>query len=68
VVVEFSPPIDAKERAMELEVRPAAVPDDGCAAATMPVFKEDTEAPVLGQQLWEAVHERRAELASALQG
>ena len=31
-----------------------------CAAGTVPVFKEDTEAPVLGQQQWEWVHERRA--------
>src|SRR6476620_9254540 len=55
---------------MEVEVLPAAAPDDGCAAqgpralssasATVPVFMQDTEAPVLGQQQWEAVHERRA--------
>ena len=55
---------------MEVEVRSAYEPDEGCAAqgpralgsavATVPVFKEDTEAPVLGQQQWEAVHERRA--------
>jgi len=32
----------------------------GCAAATVPVFKMDTEEPVLGQQQWEAVHERRS--------
>jgi transposase len=70
VVVEFSPPINAKERTMEVELRPAIEPDETCAAqgpralcgaaATVPVFKEDTEAPVLGQQQWEAVHERRA--------
>jgi len=70
VVVEFSPPINAKERAMEVEVRPACEPDEGCAAqgpralrsavATVPVFKQDAEAPVLGQQQWEAVRERRA--------
>ncbi len=55
---------------MEVEDRPAVEPDEGCAAqgpralcsagGTVPVFKEDTEAPVLGQQQWEAVHERRA--------
>lgn len=43
---------------MEVEVRPAVEPDEGCAAqgprvlcsaaATVPVSKEDTEAPVLG--------------------
>jgi hypothetical protein len=70
VVVEFSPPINAKERAMEVEGRPAGVPDDGCAAqgpralcsaaVTVSVFQQDTEAPVLGLQQWEAVHERRA--------
>lgn len=43
---------------MEVEVRPAAEPDECC--ATVPVFNEDTEAPVLGLQQWEAVHERRA--------
>ncbi|MBZ8141544.1 transposase [Rubrivivax gelatinosus] len=31
------------------------------AAATVPVFADDTEAPVLGRQQWEAVHERRAQ-------
>jgi len=70
VVVEFSPPITAKERTMEEEVRSADVPAEGCAAqgpralcsaaVTVPVFKLDTEAPVLGQQQWESVHERRA--------
>src|SRR5207247_6012831 len=55
---------------MEVEVRPANEPDEGCAAqgpralcsaaATVSVSREDTEAPVLGQQQWEAVHERRA--------
>lgn len=55
---------------MEEEVRPAIAPDEGCAAqgpralcsaaATVPVSMGDTEAPVLGQQQWEAVHERRA--------
>src|SRR5690606_38666211 len=55
----------------EEEVRPAAEPEESCAAqgpralcsapaATVPVFQEDTEAPVLGQQQWQAVHERRA--------
>jgi transposase len=58
VVVEFSPPITAKERTMEEEVRAAFEPNEG--GATVPVFQEDTEAPVLGQQQWEAVHERRA--------
>jgi transposase len=70
VVVEFSPPINAKERAMEVEVGSANRPDEGCAAqgpralcsaaATVHVFKGDTEAPVLGLQQWEAVHERRS--------
>lgn len=32
----------------------------GRAAATVPVFPQDTEEPVLGQQQWEAVHERRS--------
>src|SRR3954470_9991049 len=55
---------------MEEEVRPAIEPDEGCAAqgpralcsaaATVPVSREDAEAPVLGQQQWEAVNERRA--------
>jgi len=55
---------------MEVEVRPAVEPDEGCAAqgpralccaaATVPVSREDMEAPVLAQQQWEAVHERRA--------
>lgn len=55
---------------MEVEVRPAVEPDDGCAAqgpralcsapATVPVFQQDMEAPVLGLQQWEAVHERRS--------
>jgi hypothetical protein len=26
----------------------------------VPVFNEDTDAPVLGSQRWEEVHERRA--------
>ena len=55
---------------MEVEVRPAFEPDESCAAqgpralccaaATVPVSREDMEAPVLAQQQWEAVHERRA--------
>lgn len=56
---------------MEVEVRPAAEPDESCAAqgpralcsaatATVPVSQEDMEAPVLGQQQWQAVHQRRA--------
>ncbi|MDN8618961.1 IS21 family transposase [Variovorax ginsengisoli] len=55
---------------MEVEVRSSVISHDGCAAqgpralgsaaATVPVFIQDTEAPVLGQQQWEAVHERRA--------
>jgi len=55
---------------MEVEVRPAVEPDEGCAAqgpralcsaaARVPVFTVDAEAPVLGQQQWDAVHERRA--------
>ena len=56
---------------MEVEVRPAVGPDGSCAAqgpralcsaaATVPVFQQDTGAPMLGQQQWEAVHERRSE-------
>ncbi|MFN7426374.1 MAG: IS21 family transposase [bacterium] len=56
---------------MDVEVRLAVEPEAGCAAqgpralgsaapATVAVFKADTEAPVLGQQQWEAVHERRS--------
>jgi len=55
---------------MEVGVRAAVGPDDGCAGqgpraldgagATVPVSWEDTEAPVLGQQQWEAVQQRRA--------
>lgn len=55
---------------MEVEVRPACEPDEGCAAqgpralgsaaATVPMSKQDMEAPVLGEQQWAAVHERRA--------
>jgi transposase len=70
VVVEFSSPINAKERTMEVEVRPAVEPDESCAplgpwalcraAATVPVFQQDMEAPVLGLQQWEAVHERQS--------
>jgi transposase len=55
---------------MEEEDRPVIEPDEGCAAqgpralgcaaATVPVFVQDTEAPVLGQQQWDAVHERHA--------
>lgn len=55
---------------MEEEDRAAVVPREGCAAqgpralgsasATVAVFKADTEAPVLGQQQWESIHERRA--------
>lgn len=29
--------------------------------ATVSVFKQDTEAPVLGQQQWEPVHQRRTQ-------
>lgn len=55
---------------MEEEDREIAAAIDECAeqgprallgaAATVPVFPQDTEEPVLGQQQWEAVHERRA--------
>ncbi|MDM0030191.1 hypothetical protein [Variovorax saccharolyticus] len=55
----------------EVEVHAASQPDESwaaqgaralcCACATVPVFNQDTEAPVLGQQLWEAVHEGRAQ-------
>ena len=54
---------------MEVGVRTTEGLDDGCAgqgpralggaAGTVPVSREDTEVPVLGQQQWEAVHERR---------
>lgn len=39
-------------------VRGPRAPD--CAAATVAVFPQDTEEPVLGQQQWEAVHERHS--------
>lgn len=43
------------------EVRAAQGPRAlGGAAATVPVFVQDTESPMLGQQQWEAVHLRRA--------
>ena len=55
---------------MEVEDRTACEPDVSCAgqgpralssaSATVPVFQEDTEASVLGQQQWQAVHERRS--------
>ena len=55
---------------MEEEVRPAVEPDEiragqdprvlAGAAATVPVCVQDTEAPVLGQQQWEAVRQRHA--------
>ena len=55
---------------MEEKVRGAGQADESCAAqgpralcsaaATVPVSREDAEAPVLGQKLWEGVHERRA--------
>lgn len=55
---------------MEVEVRPACEPDEVCAAqgpralcsaaAIVPMCKQDMEAPVLGEQQWAAVHERRA--------
>ncbi len=55
---------------MEVEDRTACEPNESCAvqgpraphgaSATVSVFMEDTEAPVLGQQQWESVHERRA--------
>ena len=47
---------------MEMEVQPADAPADGADAgrATVLVFQENTEAPVLGQQQWETVHERRS--------
>jgi transposase len=70
VVIEFSPPINAKEHSMEEEFREdLALTEDcaaqgpralGCAAATVSPFKGDTEEPVLGLQQWEAVHERRS--------
>jgi hypothetical protein len=53
----ISPPINAKERTMEVEVQPIVVSDES--GATVCMFQQDTEAPVLGQQQWEAVHERR---------
>lgn len=42
---------------MEVEVRPTDVSEGSC--ATVRVFQQDTEPPVLGQQQWQAVHERR---------
>mgnify|MGYP001413612938 CR=1 FL=1 len=55
---------------MEEEVREVSALSQACAdqgpralvsaAATVPVFNENTEEPVLGQQQWEAVHERRS--------
>lgn len=55
---------------MEAEDLPATTPDEGfetqgpralcLASATVPVSLEDMEAPVLGQQQWQAVHARRA--------
>ena len=56
---------------MEVEDRTAARLNESCAAqgpralcsasATVPVSQQDMEAPVLGQQQWEAVHARRAQ-------
>jgi hypothetical protein len=70
VVVEFSPPINAKEQTMEEDIREIAASVEDCAAqgpralvsaaATVPVFERYTEEPVLGQQQWEAVHERHS--------
>ena len=55
---------------MEMEDRPAITLDESCeaqgpralclASATVPMSLEDMEAPVLGQQQWEAVHLRHA--------
>jgi len=55
---------------MEVEVRAAVGPREDCAAqgpralccagATVAVFNADTEAPVVGQQQWEAVHGLRS--------
>lgn len=47
---------------MEVEVQAACGPAEGANAerATVPVFQKNTEAPVLGQQQWETVHERRS--------
>lgn len=55
---------------MEVEDLPAGMPDESCeaqgpralclASATVPMSQEDVEAPVLGQQQWEAVHLRHA--------
>lgn len=55
---------------MEEEFREITAPIEDCAAqgpralgsaaATVPVFPRDTEEPVLGQQQWEAVHERHS--------
>jgi transposase len=58
VVVEFSPPINAKELTMEEEFLSTTPRDQHHVTATVPVFSRNTEAPVLGQQQWEAVHER----------
>jgi hypothetical protein len=66
VVIEYSPPINAKERLMEEEDRL----DEGCAAqgpralcsaaATVSGLNPDAEGSLVGQQQWQAIHERRA--------
>jgi transposase len=72
VVVEFSPPIDAKERQMEVEDRsndaelnevrdaqgPRALSIAG--ATTVPGSHPDAEVSLIGQQQWQAIHDRRA--------
>jgi transposase len=65
VVIEYSPPINAKERQMEEEDRlgegAAQGPRALCsAAATVPGLNPDAEGSLVGQQQWQAIHERRA--------
>ena len=62
MVIEFSPPITAKQATMEVEVRaPVGLRED---CATVAVFNADTEAPVVGQQQWDVVHGLRSRALS----
>ncbi|HSB23297.1 MAG TPA: IS21 family transposase [Burkholderiaceae bacterium] len=66
MVIEYSPPINAKERKMEQEDRltegfAAQGPRALCSeAATVPGSNSDTEGNLIGQQQWQAIHDRRA--------
>jgi transposase len=64
VVIEFSPPINAKERKMEREeVKNDGGTEQGLpadASATVWGLNPDTEDSLIGQQQWQAIHERRA--------